>query len=85
MLEERDITLDGRSSDKGDRARTEIHMTEWTTDVDDGGAIDEPPMTSQPVLRTVMRTGAREATSRLLTANQPARKTSEPQPSAKEV
>ena len=64
MLEERDITLDGRSSDKGDRARTEIHMTEWTTDVDDGGAIDEPPMTSQPVLRTARRSALRRSSSR---------------------
>jgi len=64
LLEERDITLDGRSSDKGDWARTEIHMTEWTTDVDAGGAIDEAPMTSQPVLRTARRSALRRSSSR---------------------
>src|SRR5947208_3803331 len=60
----KDITLDGRSSDKGDWARTEIHMTEWTTDVDDGGAIDEAPMTSQPVLRKARRSALRRSSSR---------------------
>ena len=39
-------------------------MTEWTTSADGGEALDETPVVTQPVLRTVRRSALRRPASR---------------------